>query len=294
VAQKKSREAFSGYLGPTAAAAASEARSSTSEETSQKTKTGATNKYDGGMILYDPKFRSSLRLLYNVQRRILFDKIKIDVDNEKYLLNGYLDALEFVTEKKKNIESRRATAVEWDAVEGRLIKLMGYLSERQIAKIQLSQITGVLLLYPIYLLLGSVGSLIGYVAVDTAWKVPLFIFWLATTGGLGSAAFIYVNALSIQVDPTVDVVSSGLVSMRVVLGMLFSVILTLPFGFEAFERFAIGLSPGNTPRAPANLSDGLMLLLPFILGFSTPLVLSILNKFVQSAQTFFGVQQRPQ
>src|SRR5713226_4699478 len=108
--------------------------------------------------------------------------------------------------------------------------------------------------------------------------------------------------------------------------MLFAVILTLPFGFQAFQRFSQSLSavaspntqstpspntqvpqasnsggstPSNsggstpslsTPVPPADLRDGLMLLLPFILGFSTPLVLSVLNRFVQSAQSFFGVQ----
>src|SRR5262249_10981146 len=36
-------------------------------------------------------------------------------------------------------------------------------------------------------------------------------------------------------------------------------------------------------------TDGLFLLLPFLLGFSTPLVLSILNRWIESIQTFFGI-----
>jgi hypothetical protein len=119
--------------------------------------------------------------------------------------------------------------------------------------------------------------------------IACFISWLATMGGLGSAAFIYVNALSIQVDPTVDVISLPLVMMRVVLGALFAVILALPFGYQSFQKFGQNLF---VPNSTVDLSEGLLLLLPFILGFSTPLVLSILNRFVQSAQTFFGVREQ--
>lgn len=224
--------------------------------------------------------------------------------------------------------------MEWKDLENRLLRLPAYLSDRQIAKVQLNQVTGTLLFYPIYLLIGSMASLICYTTFSSTWKVFWFIIWLAATGGLGSAAFIYVNALSIQVDPTVDVVSPGLVAMRVVLGMLFAIILTSPFGFQAFRGFAQTLSAvaspntqmppadlksqqtlnsGGSPpslntqtpadlksqqtsppsQTPTDLKDGLMLLLPFILGFSTPLVLSVLNRFVQSAQSFFGVQSTP-
>ncbi len=239
-------------------------------------------------VLRDAGFGAALALLKSVQRTIIFENVKVDPADQPLLDLGDLNVLQ-MTSDTSNASARRAYVAEWAEVEGRLRKLIKYLSDRQIAKIQLNQVTGLLLLYPIYLLLFSIGSLVGFVSADDSWKVPLFICWLATTGGLGSAAFIYVNALSIQVDPTVDFISPGMVQMRVVLGMLFAVVLALPFGFQAFQTFVANLLP-KTPAGPLDVKDGLLLLLPFILGFSTPLVLSILNRFVQSAQTFFGVQ----
>src|SRR5262249_54307409 len=111
------------------------------------------------------------------------------------------------------------------------------------------------------------------------------ICWLAATGALGATAFIYVNALSIQVDPTADITSLTLVTMRLILGALFAVMLALPFGYQAFHSFSESVSSGErmTP------TDTVLLLLPFIMGFSTPLVLAVLGRFIQSARALFGL-----
>jgi hypothetical protein len=110
-----------------------------------------------------------------------------------------------------------------------------------------------------------------------------------TTGALGSAAFVYVNALSIQVDPTVNVISIALIRMRLLLGALFALMLALPFGLASFHSLSKSLT---SLSSNIDIKEGSLLLLPFLLGFSTPLVLSILNRMVVSIQAFFGVQER--
>jgi hypothetical protein len=84
--------------------------------------------------------------------------------------------------------------------------------------------------------------------------------------------------------------------LRVALGALFAVVLTLPFGYPEFLAFCDGIRfphlPTNPDKPPATGSvlttQAVFLLLPFVLGFSTSLVILILNQFVEAVQAFFG------
>jgi hypothetical protein len=94
-----------------------------------------------------------------------------------------------------------------------------------------------------------------------------------------------VNALGIQVDPTVDLTDRDSTVLRMLLGMLLSVILTLPFGYPPFLNFTDG-------NHQLDLNNAALLLVPFLFGFSTSLVLTILNRLVESVQNIFGVDAR--
>jgi hypothetical protein len=118
------------------------------------------------------------------------------------------------------------------------------------------------------------------------WRLGAFIVWLVSLGAMGAIAFLYVNALALQIDSSVDVASSGFSLMRVILGALFGLVIGLPLGRDSFLRFCDVLA-GRTTETDD--SDGLLLLLPFVLGFSTPLVLSVLNRTVESLQSLFGI-----
>ncbi len=106
------------------------------------------------------------------------------------------------------------------------------------------------------------------------------------------------NALSIQDDITFDLTNTRLLLLRVALGSLFAVVLTLPFGYAEFLTFCARVAqpfqeliakPGSEPTAASVLTkEALFLLLPFVLGFSTSLVILILNQMVEAAQVFFG------
>jgi hypothetical protein len=105
------------------------------------------------------------------------------------------------------------------------------------------------------------------------------------------------NALSIQDDITFDLSSVRLITLRVVLGALFAVVLTLPFGYANFIDFCRYLATYNG-TATGDIfqqltAQALSLLLPFVLGFSTPSVILILNQLVEAVQTFFGRRQGP-
>jgi hypothetical protein len=245
-------------------------------------------------LVVDFWFVAHLRLLMRVRERILYDRVHLEADDEQHLDLGYLNTLRPVPFTRSKIDTRRANLREWNDVEVKVRILTKYLSSEQLRKIQLERFSGFFIVWAAIIFSFAIFSLI--VALSSAdnpgattFVIAYFVIWLATAGALGSAAFIYVNALSIQVDPSVDVMSAGPVMMRMVLGGLFGVILGLPFGFENFKKFSHNILSTNPSTS---IEEGILLLLPFILGFSTPLVLAILNRFIQSIQTFFGVAQQ--
>ena len=246
-------------------------------------------------LVDDQRFSSALKLLAIIQRTIIYNKINVPSDQ---IHLGSLHTLCLSSTYKHHFNKakcRPPTSREWHQVENKIITLTRHLDHDQIKKVQIKYICGTILeKVAILLLIGSIFALIaallsGDLLTGEEHRIAFlacFTGWLATTGALGSAAFIYVNALSIQVDPTVDVTSRNLIIMRLILGALFAVILALPFGYQSFQKFSHTLfTPGETMA----IADSALLLLPFILGFSTPLVLGILGRFILSAHTFFNL-----
>ncbi len=158
---------------------------------------------------------------------------------------------------------------------------------------------------PTYSLLGFVFARMSPTApppevIQQIWRFAAFMLWLISLGSLGSVAFLYVNVLSIETDKSVDVTSAAFLSMRIILGALFGLVIGLPIGYPYFVNFCLQIhnvaaaaGAGATPAAAKiEWSNGLALLLPFLLGFSTPLVLNVLNRCVDGVQTVFGMQPK--
>jgi hypothetical protein len=137
--------------------------------------------------------------------------------------------------------------------------------------------------------------------IQQIWRFAAFMAWLIALGSLGSVAFLYVNVLSIETDKSVDVTSASFLSMRIILGALFGLVIGLPIGYPYFVSFCLQIHDVASAAAGAGAvvaatkiewSSGLALLLPFLLGFSTPLVLNVLNRCVDGVQTVFGIQEK--
>jgi hypothetical protein len=76
-----------------------------------------------------------------------------------------------------------------------------------------------------------------------------FLVWAAALGGIGSIAFIGMNALAVQEDATFDITNTKLIGLRVLLGALFATVLTLPFGFGSFSHFVREIDHATEPTA---------------------------------------------
>ncbi len=250
-----------------------------------------------GYALNDRRFITNLKFLTIMQRVIVGKKLELLDEDKDQLYLRHLHLLYLAPRKdlRRKNNCRAPTLQEWMEVEQKIIILEKYLTPPLLTYVEINHLSGKILEKVALCFLGvSMCALIAALLLDN-WYVPLllacFTVWSAATGALGSTAFLYVNALSIQVDPKVDLTSRTLVTMRLILGGLFAVILGVPFGYESFYKFGHNFLMSNQSM---EMRDSLLLLLPFTLGFSTPLALSILGRLIQSVRTFFGLGDQPE
>lgn len=215
----------------------------------------------------------------------------------------HLDALNTL---RYHPRGRWPSSDEWEKLEVSTDQLYHNLDENVRRRFLYGQIPDWVTKTAIVLGVVSVVALVAAVTSDpyglhfgVGLFLPLYIIWLAALGAVGSISFLGMNALAVQTDATFDLTNNKLIVMRIVLGALFGIVLTIPFGFDSFIHFSSQLwrvySPPSAdsgwikPDSPSDIAmQSILLLSPFILGFSTPLVIMILNQFVEAVQIFFG------
>jgi hypothetical protein len=193
-----------------------------------------------------------------------------------------------------NEKGRLPTVEEWDQLDKRSQKLFSYLDDELRKHFELNQTANLiaqlpLLLIFVALLIVAILSLITVIfAVDRLLLLGCYFLWTALLGAIGAIAFLSMNTLSIQKDITFDFTNKSLLAVRIVLGSLFG-FLSMPFGFYSYVTFWESLAHGTPAPGAANFSfEAALLLLPFVLGFSTSLVILVLNRFKESITVFFG------
>jgi hypothetical protein len=244
----------------------------------------------------DEQFMKNLERLKQLRSFLVEQAIQLQPTAGAASSFGKLNLLHF------RDDGRSPTEDEWDSLETLTETLFRQLTDPLRRRFLYSRMP--LWFAPLVICLGivAVASLVGgtFFHDNRGTVLQLFIVWLGSLGSIGAVAFIGMNALSVQDDATFDFSNNRLLILRIALGGLFGIVLTLPFGFESFLTFLKSLSLSDqvattaSPAAGATSSnkgislESTMLLLPFLLGFSTTLVIMILNQFVDAIQSFFG------
>jgi hypothetical protein len=193
-------------------------------------------------------------------------------------------------------EGRAPTAEEWTSVESSTESLFRSMNGPLRRKFVLGEIPSWIATLPLALAATALVALCLAIIFTKGpvFLMPPYLVWLMSLGAIGAIAFIGMNALSIQEDVTFDLTNRRLLILRIVLGALFGLVITLPFGFKYFKQFCDSIwnapeqSTKNVIDSPSLTNQALFLLLPFVLGFSTTLVIMIMNRLVDSIQAFFG------
>jgi hypothetical protein len=233
----------------------------------------------------DEQFMNDLGRIKQLRSFLIEQAVQLQPTEAASISFGKLNLLRF------NVDGRCPNEEEWDSLERLTQALFSHLNDALRRRFLYSRTPA--WFTPLVLCLGVV-AITSLVICTFIWGrdysiiIPFFIAWVGSLGAIGAVAFIGMNALSVQDDATFDFSNNRLLVLRIVLGGLFGIVLTLPFGFESFIQFIKSLVHGEG-AAPGGIGlQSTMLLLPFVLGFSTSLVIMILNQFVEAIQSFFG------
>jgi YVTN family beta-propeller protein len=115
--------------------------------------------------------------------------------------------------------------------------------------------------------------------------------WVISMGCIGGIASLGMQAIEVpEGNPAIDISNRQLAILRVVLGGLFALVLTFAFESDCFidicHRIAWGREFVGDQESP--LFRAFVLMLPFMLGFSTLLVTMVINQLNAGALIFFG------
>jgi hypothetical protein len=217
-------------------------------------------------------------------RSFLIREVVISEDARADLTFGSLNLLSY------SRDGRPPTEQEWAQVEKLTQALFGLLTGPLRRRYIVGGIPTWVSLVPIvFAAVGVTALVLAVLSGPGAVQIlPFYIVWLVCLGAVGSIAFIAMNALSVQDDATFDLTNDRLMILRIVLGGLFALVITLPLGFEGFVTFVENITSGTGRGSDSIVSEAPLLLLPFVLGFSTTLVILILNRLVEAVQSFFG------
>lgn len=115
--------------------------------------------------------------------------------------------------------------------------------------------------------------------------------WSFALGGLGAVISVFLNMLRLIPAQVINTGDEFEVVTRVVLGCLFSLVLTLALN-EDLAQFFRSLQEAETTAESRTTRQGLMALSPFLLGYSITLVLSVLEKSLMAIEIALGVEDR--
>lgn len=229
-------------------------------------------------------FMRDLNRLKELRSFLIKEAATLNDKENQFLSFGRLNLLR----ESYGIGGRQPSENEWYELEARQKQLFSHLDANLRKKYLLGNIPSWIAYLP---------AVFGVIAVLSIYSVYLlgiasiglasYLVWLTCLGIIGSVAFIGMNVLSVQDDVTFDLNNSRLMALRIVLGGMFALVLSLPFGYQHYQRFVLGLgsSQSDSQDMPTQAA---FLLLPFILGFSTSLVIMILNRLIEAVKTFFG------
>jgi hypothetical protein len=119
---------------------------------------------------------------------------------------------------------------------------------------------------------------------------PLFVYagiWAIALGGLGAITSIFLDILKLIPQQMLRSSDEFEVFVRIMLGVLFSFILSMTILSGDIKSFFEQMS-----KSASIPKQGALLLTPFLLGYSLPLVLGLLDKAIKAVELTIGIEDR--
>jgi len=248
----------------------------------------------------DQRFGNQLNQVRGLKQFLFEEKVRFNPNELGSIDLGPLNNLRYWR------FGRQPTAVEWQLLDKKLSALTSYLDDDLRRKARIRELSIFFGLIPLTFLLLAVVSIVFYAlypliikdsnsfAFNVAFLLSLTV-WTISQGGLGACAFLGTR-VAIQkaqgitesklLRESADITDVSVLRIRIIQGLLFGFLIGLPVSFPGLNRIWKSIFENDYNVSAADFA---LILMPFILGFSTNLVLVILDRSVLAIQTFFGL-----
>jgi hypothetical protein len=254
---------------------------------------------DRQIFIADRRFIKQLNEIHQLKQFLFEEKVKFDPAKLGSIDLGELNNLGY------RPTGRLPTPEEWLLLDEKLTALTAYLDDELRPKIRIRQLATYFGILPLALLFIVAISTIAYALYPyiltrgtLAWYAVFYmtmLIWTISQGALGACAYLGTRitlkkgqdtSTSDLLGDAVDITDLNVLRMRIILGSLFAFVIGLPLSLQALNNVSNLLFDSS---AKPTAADFAFILAPFLLGFSTNLVLAILSRGVASIQTFFGI-----
>ncbi len=265
----------------------------------------------------DERFWDQLSQVRKVKRLLFQESVAFKAEDLPNIGLEKLEAISF------HVYGRTPTAEEWTLLDAKQSVISGYLDGRLRWKLKMSRLRLYFTTVPVVFLVTAVFALAGGIVramffdnAPSGGATPQgaylysasVILWTLALGGLGACAFLGTTMISENArmngllpagdgsakspETDFDLTDRDLIWTRIVVGILFAFLLGIPLSAGSLKFVVAQIATGDitTVRVNADLVQTMALtLLPFVIGFSTTLVLGVMDRFVTAIRTVFGM-----
>lgn len=252
----------------------------------------------------DARFYHQLTQVRKLKCFLFEEKIKINKDQLQTIDLGELN--NFIYDKNGRVPSQ----LEWRLLDEKLSAITLLLNDDLKTRIRISDLGIFFGQMPLLFLGFTTISTIGYGMLeyvgggggegrsDSITYIFLYLVtamtWTLSQGGLGACAYLATRVAmktnEVAID-TPDLTDRNVLRTRLILGPLFAFLIGTPVSILALDRILKGLAlfEHSETASPLSASDFAIILIPFLLGFSTSLVLAIFDRTIIGIRTIFGL-----
>lgn len=262
----------------------------------------------------DERFWDQLSQVRALKRFLFQESVAFKATDLPHIGLEQLEAISFHT------FGRTPNAQEWAVLDSKQSVLSSYLDARLRWKLKLSQLRVFFTTIPVIFLLIAVVALGLSLVRSIFFETPPshlaacvysagVILWTLALGGLGACAFLGTTMISESarvsgllrasdanaakpLNTDFDLTDRDLIWTRIVVGILFAFLLGIPLSAGSVGYVEHQIAGGNIMTVELNqqlLQNITLTLLPFVIGFSTTLVLGVMDRCVATIRTVLGM-----
>lgn len=249
----------------------------------------------------DKRFIAQLKEVKDLKEFLFEQKVKFEPSQLNSIDLGELNNVSY------DPDGRAPRLEEWRLLDEKIAVLASYLSDDLRQKIRIRELSTFFDKLPLIFLMATLAAILyhflyggffdkGTLLFNASFLLSLIV-WTVAQGGLGACAFLGTRIATKRPDKMLadtfsdvsDVTDESILRIRVILGCLFGSLIGVPIGSIAFDKMESAIYDNRVTLSP---SDFALIILPFMVGFSTNLVLAILERVIESVRTFFGIGAR--